>query len=245
VAPNAAVVFVANGAGDSRAASKSLAEAVMATRTPLQINSFAWSLGSKRVIADQVDQDNHQAQGRRLAEELAAYRQAFPQRRICVLGQSAGNAVVLRAAELLPPNSIDRAILLSPSVSAGYDLRPPLQACREGIDLFHSHKDRWILGMGMRVVGTTDGASRQAAGRVGFKPLVETAADAALYARLRQHAWDASVKWSGHDGGHFGNLEPRFLSAYVLPLLVSGCPANAAAPSAGCADRTIHRSGLE
>jgi hypothetical protein len=125
---------------------------------------------------------------------------------------------------LLPPNSIDRIVLLSPSVCTGHDLRPALEASREGIDLFRSDEDRWVLGLGMRIVGTTDGDCREAAGRVGFKPIVHNPTDAALYAKLRQHSWDPNVKWTGNNCGHFGNLEPEFLRAYVLPLLDSDCP---------------------
>jgi pimeloyl-ACP methyl ester carboxylesterase len=224
IAPVSAVVFVANGAGDSRSASQNLSKVVAETSAPLQIETFVWSRGCKRIVADQVDHDNHLAQGRRLAGEVTAYRQAYPNRRICLLGQSAGGAVVLSAAELLPPNSISRIILLSPSVCTGYDLRSALQACHEGIDLFCSQTDRWVLGLAMRVVGTTEGDCRRAAGRLGFETIVNTPTDAALYARLRQHSWDPSVKWTGHNGGHFGNLEPKFLCAYVLPLLAGGCP---------------------
>ena len=69
------------------------------------------------------------------------------------------------------------------------------------------------------MVGTAD---RQrwgpAAGRVGFRPVVCTSADAALYTRLRQHPWGPAACWTGHEGGHYGNNRCRFLSAYVLPL---------------------------
>jgi pimeloyl-ACP methyl ester carboxylesterase len=215
----AAVVFVANGAGDSRAASQNLSKVVAETAAPLQIETYVWSLGYKRVVADEVDHDNHMTQGRGLAGAVLAYRHAYPERRICLLGQSAGGIVALSAAEVLPPDSIDRIILLSPSVCTGHDLRPALAASREGIDLFYSEQDRWVLGLGMRIVGTTEEDCRVAAGRVGFIPIINNPTDAALYARLRQHPWDPSLKRTGHDGGHYGNLDPRFLRVYVLPLL--------------------------
>ncbi len=217
----AAVVFVANGAGDSRTASTNLSKVVAETSAPLQVETFVWSRGYKRTIADEVDHANHLAQGRRLAGEVLAYRHAYPERKIYLLGQSAGGAVVLSAAEVLPPNHIERIILLSPSVCTGHDLRPALTAACVGIDLFYSYKDRWVLGLGMRAFGTTEGDCRVAAGRVGFQAIVGNPTDAALYAKLRQHPWDPSLSWTGHDGGHFGNLEPSFLRTYVLPLLGS------------------------
>ena len=57
------------------------------------------------------------------------------------------------------------------------------------------------------------------AGRVGFSPPCPSAADTVLYARLRQHAWDPSVEWTGNNGGHYGSHHPQFMRAYVLPLL--------------------------
>lgn len=216
----AGVVFVANGAGDSREVSQNLSKVVIDASLPLQIETHVWSHGAGRIVADQVDHDNHVVQGRRLATQVSAYRQAYPCRRIYLVGQSAGCAVVLIAAQLLPPDSIDRIILLAPSVCANYDLRPALRVAREGIDGFHSEQDRWVLGLGVRIVGTAEGGCRTAAGRVGFSPVIHSHTDALLYTRLRQHPWDPVVRWSGNSGGHTGNYETEFLRAYVLPLFI-------------------------
>lgn len=51
-------------------------------------------------------------------------------------------------------------------------------------------------------------------------PILACSVDAALCGKLRQHPWDPAVKWTGHSGGHYGNNEPAFLWAYVLPLLL-------------------------
>jgi pimeloyl-ACP methyl ester carboxylesterase len=213
------VVFVANGAGDFRALSQNVSRVVNGTGTPLEIKTVDWSVGYRRYVADQVDGANHLVQGRRLAAEVAAYRASYPDRRIYFLGHSAGCAVLLVAAESLPPDSVDRMILLAPSVCANHDLRPALRACRCGIDSYHSSGDRWVLGLGVRIVGTGEGNCRSAAGLNGFTLAPGPAGDAALYSRLRQHAWDPAVEWAGHDGGHFGTSQTAFLRAYVLPLL--------------------------
>jgi pimeloyl-ACP methyl ester carboxylesterase len=214
------VVFVANGAGDFRTVSENLSDVVAGTATPLQIEPFGWSRGYGRYILDQIDHDNHLAQGYRLASQVCAYRRAYPDRRIYLMGHSAGCAVVLAAAEILPPDSVNRIILLAPSVGRTYDLRPALRTARAGIDVFHSNEDRVILGLGMRIFGTTDGNQFSAAGQFGFIPVIACPADAALYGKLRQHPWHPVVEWSGHEGGHFGNNQAGFLQAYVLPLLV-------------------------
>ena len=136
--------------------------------------------------------------------------------------------MLLAAAEMLPADSIDRIILLAPSVSWAYDLRLALRTARYGIDSFNSSQDRLVLGWGMRIVGTTERESNTAAGQYGFTPVVVSRGDAELYGKLRQHTWDPVVQWSGHDGGHSGSNQTGFLRAYVLPLLVSRCPGKAA-----------------
>jgi pimeloyl-ACP methyl ester carboxylesterase len=219
-APNAsAVVFVADGSGDARTISPSLARLAAAAGVPLQVEAVAWSLGYRRVVADHVNHDNHLAQGRLLAGRVAAYRQACPGRKVYLVGYSAGCDVVLAAAEALPPGSVDRVVLLAPAVCAAYDLRPTLRASRGGVDSFHSERDGLVLGLGVWVLGSADGGCRTAAGRYGFTPVIACPADAALYAGLRQHAWDPAVAWSGHDGGHYGSVQAGFLRAFVLPLL--------------------------
>jgi pimeloyl-ACP methyl ester carboxylesterase len=214
------VVFVANGSGDFRTVSRNLSQVVAETAAPLQIETCAWSHGYLRYAFDHIDHSNQLEHGSHLAAQIAAYRQACRGRRIYLIGHSAGCAVVLAAAELLPPDSIDRIILLAPSVCTTYDLRPALRTARSGMDVFHSSRDRFILGLCMKLVGTADRSCRTAAGQVGFTPILSCPADAALYGKLRQHPWDPAVEWSGHHGGHYGNNEAAFLQAYVLPLLL-------------------------
>jgi pimeloyl-ACP methyl ester carboxylesterase len=133
-----------------------------------------------------------------------------------VIAHSAGCAVALSAAESVPVNSLARLVLLAPSVSEGYDLRPALAGAAGGIDAFISDRDRFWLGFGTGLVGTSDGLRQAAAGRVGFDPPAD-----ALAERLRQHPWDASVAWTGNAGGHADTLRQAYLRAYVFPLLLS------------------------
>jgi pimeloyl-ACP methyl ester carboxylesterase len=215
------VVLVANGSGDFRTVSTNLERAVAEAHAPLAVETFVWSLGRGRYVADHVDHANHLAQARLLACRVAEHRRACPGGRVHLVGHSAGCAVVLAAAELLPPDSVDRVVLLAPSVCPTYDLRPALRTARRGIDVYYSDEDRVVLGVGMRIVGTADRACRVAAGQYGFTPVGTCPEDAALYGRLRQHPWDVVVAWTGHDGGHYGSNQTGFLRAYVLPLLLN------------------------
>jgi pimeloyl-ACP methyl ester carboxylesterase len=224
-------VFVADGAGNTAGLSTALRQAVATEQLPLCVETFEWSYGPYRFLADEMDSCHARDAGHRLAARVAAYRQAYPDGKVCLVAHSAGSLVALTAAADLPPASLERIVLLAPAVSSGYDLRPALCAARQGIDVFCSERDWAVLGLGVGIIGTTDRRWGAAAGRVGFKPVLECPGDPALYAKVREHRWDPSVAWTGNAGGHFGTyLEPRYLDAYVLPLLAPPPPAGAAAP---------------
>lgn len=219
--PAANVVYVANGAGDYRGLSVNMTTVVAETRLPLEVETFAWSHGPRRVLADQMDRENQVAEGTRLATEVAA-RRSQCSKKIFLVGHSSGCAVVLAAAERLPPDSVDRIALLAPSVCVDYDLRPALRAARHGIDAYTSEYDRFVLGLGMAIFGTADRECRRAAGQHGFNPVIETPADAALYRqRLHEYPWELGVTWAGHFGGHYGSIQSEFLREYVVPHLLS------------------------
>jgi pimeloyl-ACP methyl ester carboxylesterase len=212
------VVFVADGSGNLHSTFDNLKQVVADTGLPVHVVAVGWSHGNGRIFSDLHGRENQHTKGRCLAADITNYRAAHPGHRICLVGHSAGAAVVLAAAEALPPGAVDRIVLLAPAVSPAYDLRPALACSCEGIDCFHSHRDTisWLLA----VVGTADGSWACSAGRGGFRPAPHTAEDTLLYQRLRQHAWRREGSEAGHHGGHFGWTRCAFLRASVLPLLL-------------------------
>jgi pimeloyl-ACP methyl ester carboxylesterase len=219
-APDADIVFVADGSGDYRTTSAALGQAVGDTGANLRIETFVWSHGYGRVMADHLDHEKHLEEGRRLAALVAAFRQTRPDRAIYLVGHSTGSAVVLAAAEAAPPGSVDLVLLLAPAVSRNYDLRPALRNIRRGIDAFTSRRDIGALGIAMRLGGTADRRRTAASGRVGFTPILNCPGDEGLYAKLRIHPWDSSVEWTGNRGRHYGTIQEGYVRAYLLPLLV-------------------------
>jgi pimeloyl-ACP methyl ester carboxylesterase len=213
------VVFAADGAGGFQATSRSLRQTAAEQGLPVLVETVAWTHGYGRVLADQIDRAHLEAEGRRLAERVASWRQRWPDRPVYLVGHSAGCGVVLAAAESLRQGSVERIVLLAPAASAEQDLRPALACARLGVDVFHSKRDWGYLGVGVALAGTTDRRWAPAAGRVGFRPAAAGPCDDALFAKLRQHPWDRSVAWTGNRGGHYGTYQPTFLRAYVLPLL--------------------------
>jgi pimeloyl-ACP methyl ester carboxylesterase len=230
--PPGGVVFVANGSGGLHTASEGLRRALAGCGAPLQVECVDWSHGAGLFLLDHLNRHNHHTSARNLATAIKACRERSPGTRVYLVGHSTGCAVILGAAGLLPPGSVDRIILLSPSVSPEYDLRPALTCACEGIDVFLSHRDYFFLGVGMRLIGTSDGRLGSAgAGRKGFRPTASNPADAELFTRLRQHAWDPSHSWTGHSGGHYGNNRTEFLRTYVVPLLCGGAAPVAEPPA--------------
>ena len=208
------LVWVVDGAGDLRGCSKALASANTLAGNLVELSVFAWSHGYGRLLLDQIDLPHARTQGTKLACKILERQKLEPGRRIVLVAHSAGCAVALAAGDALPPDSIDRIILLAPSVSTGYDIRPTLRAAREGVDVFCSKKDWVALGFVTRVVGTTDKFLAAAAGRHGFR--MNGAESEGT--RLRQHFWTAELARTGHTGGHHGVHAPAFIHAHLFPM---------------------------
>ena len=218
--PPRGVVFVADGAGGFDSTTAAVIDAIAEESLPLRVERFDWTHGLGRVLADHFDRPHSECEARKLAAEITRLGCCKPRPNIYLIAHSAGAGVTLYTTESLPPDSVDRIILLAPSVSADYDLGPALRSSRCGVDVFYSHRDRAFLGFWTTVLGTTDRQwATAAAGRVGFQPCPTGTEQDLLLSRLHQHPWDPSKRASGNRGGHYGSYEPAFLHAYVLPLL--------------------------
>ena len=216
--PAEGITFVADGSGDLRQVSDALAKVALDAHAPMRVQRVQWAHAKGAIFPDLYDSAHHQAQGKILAEQILAHRQANPESRICLIGYSSGASVALVACDHLPSGTLDRFVLLSASVSARHDLRHALQVSREGIDSFNSEWDAVCLVL--YAMGTGDGIGQSVAGRTGFVPVGDTPEDKQLYIGLRQHVWQGAARWGGHDGGHFGCFKEEFLRNQVLPLVV-------------------------
>ncbi len=212
------VLIVADGAGDYRAASATVRQTAAADGWPLDVRTFVWSHGYLRNLADHTDYDWVRERGGQLAGLVLAQRRERPDLPVSLMAHSSGCGVVLAAAEQLPPDTLDRVVLLAPAVSSDYDLRPALRAARAGVDVYYSPDDALWLGVFTAVLGTeNDPQATRAAGRYGFEPRGVTPEEAPLFARLSQFEWNPTLEATGHDGGHFGSYQPGHLRRFVLP----------------------------
>src|ERR1051325_312319 len=76
-----------------------------------------------------------------LASQILSFKETHPERPVYLLAKSGGAGLALLAAEQLPPNTLERIVLLSAAVSPGYDLRGALRATRGEIVSFYSPFD--------------------------------------------------------------------------------------------------------
>lgn len=216
----AGAVFVVGGVGgaDPLAPFAKLGFALAGVRH--EVHEFVWTTGLGRLVRDLQDTDNLHARAGELARRVLWYRGTYPGRPVYLMGHSGGTGVVLAAAELLPPATVERIILLSPAVSPGYDLRPALRAtCRE-IICYHSPLDRFWLHWGTSTFGTMDRVYGLSAGVHGFDvPANLDEEGKALYGKLVQVGWKPEMLLSLYSGFHFSTSMPGFLARNVAPWL--------------------------
>jgi hypothetical protein len=193
------IIFVVDGAGGKDMLTSNLSW-LAAERTPcLRVLPFLWA--SVESNGDIRRQERHFAYGYRLARAVMSVRQSCPGKKVYIVGYGGGASVCLAAMEFLPPSSVDRMFLLGPRVSSCFDLRRALSVTCEGIDAFHCPGDSFLDDTSRRF-GNGDGTLGAPAGLVGFRPILATPEDRALYSKLRQQGLDIS--------------HPEFGSAFVV-----------------------------
>lgn len=218
---SAGTVFVVGGVGGLDPLQANAPWVLPLANVPHRIEVFAWTHGKLRPLRDLQDIRHLLKESDRLAEMVRQEQICHPDRPIYLVGHSAGAALILAAAEKLPPTSIERMILLAAAVSPTYDLRPALRATRREVVAFSSTFDRVCLDWCTSWFGTADRVYGPAAGLDGFRPPTDLDDEGrALYRRLVQMPWRLDMIWQGTDGGHNGACMPLFLAQRIAPWLM-------------------------
>ncbi len=221
VAGKVGVVFVVGGIGGADPLGVSAQLALPLAGVPHEIREYRWTHGLGRLVKDLQDRPWLLAHASELADQVAAYQAQHPGQPIYLVGHSAGAALVLATAAQLPPNSVERIILLAAAVASDYDLRDALRATRTDIVSFYSDMDRLWLGAGTTWFGNADRCYGPSAGRVGFAlPAGLDEAGRQRYQRLVQIPWRPALLWEANAGSHHGCVRPDFLARYVAPWLI-------------------------
>ncbi|UCE62191.1 MAG: hypothetical protein JSU63_10865 [Phycisphaerales bacterium] len=215
------VLFILDGVGRFQIAPLMVRKILREQGNSLATVLYDWQFGLMgEVWTDLMWLRRNQVMAAKLARKLLAFRRTYPDTTIHVLAFSGGCGIAVFACEKLRGRQIVETLVLAcPALSPEYNLAPALSAVRRCYALISRH-DRWILGAGTRVFGTTDRRFSAAAGCVGFKQPVRLSDDQAdLYARLQQLHWSPALTALGHHSGHTGWVSAGFLKRHLLPLL--------------------------
>ena len=180
-------------------------------RAPI-LRPISWSTGN--IVEDYQSRRLHLAGATAMLREIQQIRQTSPASRIVLIGYSAGASVVLAATEQLPPSTVDRVILLGPTVASYYDLRPTLRASKMGVDVFFIPDDQFLETLQDVLGAPYDDPGTTVAGTTGFRfPNSRQAGVDPVFGKLRQYPMP-NLPWE-----HFGTARPDFLRTYVVPMI--------------------------
>ena len=120
-------------------------------------------------LLNQMDVIGNRLAASSLAGTISQYQDTHPGAPVYLVGHSGGGGIAVFVAEAMPPNhDIDGLVLLSASISSGYDLSNALRHCREGVANFYNPGDAVLLGVGTTLLGNVDGVRGASAGLSGF-----------------------------------------------------------------------------
>jgi alpha-beta hydrolase superfamily lysophospholipase len=224
--PRDGLVLVADGIGGFDLCGRAMANVVKAAGLAYTTWIVRWGHGLGRWYADLTDADECETRAGDVAETIRLFRARRPEAPIFLVGKSGGCAVMVKALERLDAPDVERAVLLAPALSPGYDLTRALGNVRSEVVVFWSPLDVFFLGLGTGVFGTSDRVWGKGAGLVGFRTPSpgDDPARLAAYRKLRQVRWSPGMSSTGYLGGHLGPDSPRFLARYVVPLLRVATP---------------------
>jgi alpha-beta hydrolase superfamily lysophospholipase len=180
---------------------------------------YDWT-GSRFAIAALTQRERNLKEAEKVAAILTKRYRAESDRPLYLSCESGGAGVAVWALERLPDDVyVDAVVLVSPALSAGYDLTPALRHVRRKMLVFPSKADGMVLGFGTMFFGTMDRQHDKSAGLDGFAP--PASADAAQYAKLEQFHYRGKMFFAyGNGGGHAWAMYPRFASAWLAPRLI-------------------------
>ncbi len=218
--PIGPIVFYCEGAG-WYASSGSVQAGLRAAGYKGRFKNYVWGshLGAG---TDHLISARSGLVARGLSRKIEAVRKADPDARICVMGLSAGTAVVLSALEQLAgPVRVDHVVLFAPSVSARHNLTKAMRHVGGRLYATHSPHD----GILRALVVNADGLRGSAAGRTGFRMAPGAdAATRAAYDRVVNLPWRSGYIAYNNNGGHTEATGAAFVKAVIAPRILGELP---------------------
>ncbi len=184
-------------------------QAFETAKIPYAVEIKVWGTTERQILDPYGAYDELVATAMSESERIADYRHDHPDLPIILLGYSAGAATAMIAAENLPDDvKVTRVILLSPSVSRGFDVTGMLDHTMHGAVAYSSGNDLFV-NFAMNVIGNNDLVWGDTAATFGFDSTDE---------RLIQFRWDPSMLLYANAGGHWDYFLNRlWITDHVLP----------------------------
>jgi pimeloyl-ACP methyl ester carboxylesterase len=186
-----------------------------------------WTTGSFLLLPIHLrDINRNRREAWRIAQKIVSYQNRYPGRPVHLIGHSGGGGIALMTLEALPSGrQVTTATLLHAAVSPGYNLTDALAGTELGIWNYYSPLDLFVLGAGTSLAGTVDGHHTPAAGLVGFREPIDSAAAFPFMSRTVEHdklhqvQYHWSMLASGNLGGHLGSTWLGFSKNHLAPVL--------------------------
>ncbi len=215
------VLVVVDGVGRFQFAPYVIRRVVRELDLPIETVMYDWQTPIVGEIwTDLTWHRRNRVMGAKLARRLLQMHRDNPGRPIHVFAYSGGASVGVFACESLRGRKVVNTLLLvAPALSPGFDLTPALRAV-DRCKILVSPRDSVVLGLGTRLLGTSDRVHGQSAGMVGFQGMGDLPRGSKSdYDRCWQIRWNASLRGDGNYGGHAGWIATPFLRRYLMRLL--------------------------
>jgi pimeloyl-ACP methyl ester carboxylesterase len=185
-----------------------------------EVQFFQWDIPAPDFFAHLTRYDANRKLAADVADQVAGYRQSFPEQRIDLVGYSAGGFMVVQVLEALPADvHVHNVVLVEPAISPGYDLTAALAHVDGELVNFYCDQDWLHSGLFTLVFGTMDRKNSVTAGLIGLD-LSQAAPDPELAAKVHQIAWSTIMIPYGHTGDHTCILKARWNEYFVSPYVV-------------------------
>lgn len=190
----------------------SMAVGVLRSRYRGAVKIVPWNRGVPLLcwLRNLMDRRHHEVQSDRLVTRILEHQDRYPNSPVCLLAQSGGCWIVVRALEKLPAGArVRTAVLLAPSISPAYDIATAADRCESGLVSIGGPGDLFFLALGTTVFGTSDRLHTPSAGWIGWHHFSVPG-----FTELR---WHPSWLRYGYLGNHTTTSAVRFIRQVVAP----------------------------
>src|ERR1051325_877835 len=143
-----------------------LRQSVAATQPARTVRTFEWGMPLPLYMLNLQDAKIHSRAEKALARAIKSWRDRYPSGHLALVGHSAGCGVILGSLSRIDKTvDVENVILLAPSISPNYPVRPALRQIAGKLHLFFSDADKLWLGWRTSTFGTYDSIRSEAAGK--------------------------------------------------------------------------------